>query len=167
MAFKHISIKNFITRWQCGGWKPGDRPISGAGGPAINISVPISAQTLLSPSPAQGCVPSNHTGWPGTLAFESLWWVMGSQGDSLAQVGMDFPSPPGAYLGGWGIRESLPEVDRPKAQGTRLRFQRTALHPPPPPWASGSSPGGAAQLRFQLPGLSSRAPPEPTCLHSN
>lgn len=92
---------------------------------------------------------------------------MGSQGDSLAQVGMDFPSPPGAYLGGWGIRESLPEVDRPKAQGTRLRFQRTALHPPPPPWASGSSPGGAAQLRFQLPGLSSRAPPEPTCLHSN
>lgn len=42
--------------------------------------------------------------WTGALHLESLWWVMGSQGGSLGTDG----HPQGAYLGGCGIRESLP-----------------------------------------------------------
>ena len=153
------------------GGKPGDRPISGAGGPAINISVPTSAQTLLSPSPAQGCVQSTHTRWSGALAFESLWWVMGSQGDSLAQVGTDFPSPPGAYLGGWGIRESLPGRNveprwtGPGAQQTRLRFLRIASTPPAPtvgiraqPWRSRTAQVPAARPELQSPARANLSP---------
>lgn len=30
-----------------------------------------------------------------------------------------------------------------------------------------AGPGGATRLTLQMPGLSSRAPPEPTCLHGN
>lgn len=61
---------------------------NGAASPAINVFVPTSVQPLHCLLPAQGCVESTLSRRSGALPLESLWWVMGSQGNSLVQGDM-------------------------------------------------------------------------------